>query len=119
MEGRGAVDYKMEEQVRSIAAKLRKIREMKGLTREKFCEPLHENCEYWGAIERGEQAISLTKLLLVCEVYSIPVEEVVCLNYQSLEDQQIRDDIAGLLQQCDGRQLEVIRQFILSIAMAL
>ena len=42
------------------------VRELKGLTREKFCESLVENSEYWGLIERGEQAISLVKLLQVC-----------------------------------------------------
>ena len=45
------------------------VRELKGLTREKFCESLVENSEYWGLIERGEQAISLVKLLQVCETY--------------------------------------------------
>ena len=49
----------IDPRVRDAAARLRKIREMKGLTREKFCEPLGENSEYWGLIERGEQAISL------------------------------------------------------------
>lgn len=75
----------IDPRVRDAAARLRKIREMKGLTREKFCEPLGENSEYWGLIERGEQAISLVKLL----------------------------------QQCHGRQLEVVKKFIQDIALSL
>ena len=50
-------------EIKNIGFKLRKIRELKGLTRESFCDPLGENSEYWGLIERGEQSISLVKLL--------------------------------------------------------
>lgn len=109
----------VDDRVKKIALKLRKIRELKGLTREKFCEPLGENSEYWGLIERGEQAISLIKLLQVCETYDIPIETVVDLDYQTLEDIELRKTINALLDNCKGNQLEVIRKFIEDIAMTL
>lgn len=109
----------IDPRVRHAAARLRKIREMKGLTREKFCEPLGENSEYWGLIERGEQAISLVKLLQVCEVYGIPIESVIQLNYAEENDEQLRMRIGELLQQCHGRQLEVVKKFIQDIALSL
>ena len=113
------MEYRVDERAKGIARKLRKIRELKGLTREKFCEPLGENSDYWGLIERGEQPISLPKLLQVCEVYQIPIESVVVLDYQMQDDEQIRRDIDELLGQCNGYQLEVIRKFISDIAMTL
>ena len=113
------MEYRVDERAKRIARKLRKIRELKGLTREKFCEPLGENSDYWGLIERGEQPISLPKLLQVCEVYQIPIESVVVLDYQMQDDEQIRGDIYELLGQCNGYQLEVIRKFISDIAMTL
>ncbi len=109
----------MEDKIRSIAFKLRKIRERKGLTREKFCEPLGENSEYWGMIERGEQAISLVKLLQVCEVYGILIENVVELDYETPDDVVLRDTIIDLLGQCSGRQLEAVKKFVEEIAMTL
>lgn len=108
-----------DERVARIARKLRKIRELKGLTREKFCEPLGENSEYWGMIESGEQAISLGKLLQVCEVYDIPIEDVVSLRYQEGNTGELRSSIIVLLEHCEYRQLEVIRKFIQEIAMSL
>lgn len=102
-----------------IAAKLRKIRERMNLTREQFCEPLNENSEYWGMIERGVQPISLGKLLQVCEVYHIPIEDVVKLDYQKQDCQHLREEITALLDDCDSRQLEVIRKFITDIASTL
>ena len=85
----------------------------------KSCEPLGENSDYWGLIERGEQPISLPKLLQVCEVYQIPIESVVVLDYQVQDNGRVREDIDGLLGQCNEYQLEVIRKFISDIAMTL
>lgn len=104
------MEYRVDERAKRIARKLRKIRELKGLTREKFCEPLGENSDYWGLIERGEQPISLPKLLQVCEVYQIPIESVVVLDYQIQDNGRVREDIDGLLGQCNEYQLEVIRK---------
>ena len=108
-----------DDKIRQIAFRLRKIRELKGMTREAFCEPLYENSEYWGMIERGEQSISLAKLLQVCEVYHIPIEDLVDLNYSPQEDSNIRSEIITLLDHCHGKQLDVIRKFIADIALAL
>lgn len=110
---------KTDEKVVKIAAKLRKIREMKHLTRDKFCERLGENAEYWGRIERGEQPISLGKLLQVCEVYNIRVEDLISLEYQEKDVQELRNEVAALLDGCNYRQLEVIQKFIKEIAQAL
>ncbi len=108
-----------DDRIREIAFRLRKIRELKGLTREAFCAPLYENSEYWGMIERGEQSISLVKLLQVCEVYHIPIEDLIDLNYSPQRDAEVKADIASLLEHCHGKQLEVIRKFIEDIALAL
>lgn len=113
------MEYRAEDSAKRIALKLRKIRELKGLTREKFCEPLGENSDYWGLIERGEQSISLPKLLQVCETYHIPIESVVELEYQEQDNSLLRKEIDGLLDECSGRQLEVIRKFISDIAMTI
>lgn len=108
-----------DSRIKQIAAKLRKIRERKNLTREQFCEPLKENSEYWGLIERGVHPISLGKLLQVCEVYDIPIEDVVKLDYQKQDCQHLRTEIMALLDECDCHQLEIIRKFITDIASTL
>lgn len=109
----------IDERIKNIAVKLRKIRELKGLTRDQFCEPLGENSEYWGLIERGEQPISLVKLMQACETYSIPLESVVKLEYQNVDDTLIKEEILELLEQCKGKQLEIIKKFISEIVMTL
>lgn len=113
------MNNKVDNKLKQIACKLRKIRELKGLTRDKFCEQLGENSDYWGLIERGEQPISLVKLLQVCEVYDIPIESIVDLKHIGQDDELLREDIASLVEQCKGRQLEIIKKFITDIAMTL
>ena len=109
----------IEEDIKRIAFKLRAVRQLKGLSQEKFCEIMGENSEYWGFIERGIQPISLTKLIKVCKTYNIPIESVVDLNYKKQDDTALRSDISGLLNQCSGKQLEVVKKFVEEIAMAL
>ena len=89
------------------------------MTREKFCEPLGVNSDYWGLIERGEQPISLVKLLQACEMYCIPLEDVVLLDYEAEDNTQLIAEISGLLEQCTERQLEAIKKFIAEIVMIL
>lgn len=110
------VDYKIQ----NISFKIRKIRELKGLTREAFCEKLNENVEYWGLIERGEQAISLPKLIQVCETYNIPIENIINLDFQNSPDTTIlKSDINNLISSCNARQLEIIKKFISEIAITI
>ena len=63
--------------------------------------------------------ISLGKLLQVCEVYDIPIEDVVKLDYQKQDCQHLRTEIMALLDECDCHQLEIIRKFITDIASTL
>ena len=113
------MESQLDRTIKEIAKKLRRIRELKGLTREDFCEPLGENSEYWGQIERGEQPISLVKLLHVCAVYNIPIEEVVHLEYATTNNDILLQKIAELLTQCNNKQLEIVQKFIEEIVLAL
>lgn len=54
--GRTAVDNRTDETVRQIALRLRRIRELKGLTREKFCEPLGRKLRILGPDRAGRTA---------------------------------------------------------------
>ena len=89
----------VDAKAKAVAYKLRKIRELMNLTREEFCEPLKENVEYWGMIERGEQQISLLKLLQVCEVYQIPIEKVVQFDFQ-------KQDTADLIKKINSKSFK-------------
>ena len=106
-------------QIKEIALKLRRIRELKGLTREKFCEPLGENSDYWGLIERGEQPISLVKLLQVCETYHIPIESVIDLEMKKGNNDEVLSNIEELLSQCTEKQLDIVKKFIEEIVLVI
>ncbi len=64
-------------EIKEIAYKLRRYRELHNITREEFCEKTNQNVEYWGTIERGERNISLNKLIEVCRAYNIDAAELI------------------------------------------
>ena len=105
----------MDDTIKNIAFKLRKYREMKGLSREAFCAGLELNPEYWG----GQQAISLPKLLQVCEYYKIPIESLIEISSPVTETQKetLRKEIISLLERCTEKQLLTVKTFIEDIAL--
>ena len=111
----------MDETIRNIAFKLRKYRESKGLSREAFCAGPDINPEYWGAVERGKQAISLPKLLQVCEYYHISIESLIDIDISlsTSEKESLRIEIINSLSHCSDRQLLIVQKFIEDIAMLL
>lgn len=109
----------MDATIRNIAFKLRRYREMKGLSREAFCAGLGLNPAYWGAVERGQQAISLPKLLQVCEYYKIPIESLIEIDSPAdeIQKESLRKEINSLLERCTGKQLLTVKTFIEAIAL--
>ncbi len=101
-----------DDRIKNIALKLRNIRELKDLTRSEFYESLGENSEYWGRIERGEQPISLQKILLICDIYNIPIETLVDIHFQELDDKELKQETYDLIEKCNYSQLEIIKKFI-------
>lgn len=103
-----------EEMILSIGPKLRKVRESMNLTREVFCTEIHENPDYWGNIERGEQAISLPKLLQVCEKYSIDLCDVIQIKNND-GDSGLSEKVEFIktkLLSCNAKQLKIVSSFI-------
>lgn len=107
--------------MKEIALRLRKTRELKGLTRDQFyASELGENPEYWGLIERGEQNLSLPKLILICDYYHIPINDLVDLSDTDLvNSSKLQSEISDLMKNCDVRQLEVVKKFIEDIVVLL
>lgn len=105
--------------MRKAALKLRKIRELKKLSRNKFCDPMLENSEYWGQIERGDRPLSMPKFIQACVAYNIEPNELLDINYQEIDDTELRLHIQQLLSECNVKQLEIINKFIEDIALTL
>lgn len=111
--------YNYDERAKGIAKRLRNVRELKKMTRSDFYEPLGESAEYWGRIERGEQLISLQKVLLVCDTYNIPFESLVDSDYHPLDTSESVKEIHELVEQCSHYQLDIIRKFIEDVVLKL
>ncbi len=108
--------------MKQIAVKIRKIRELRHMTRDQFCGELGDNwnTEYWGTVERGERNISLQKLLEICLTYNIPIESLAEFSVDKAYNAQVKNEVHGLIDEIDSsKQLEIIKKFITDIAMSI
>ena len=60
-----------------IGTKIRKLRELKGLSQENLAEELNLSVNGYGKIERNEVSVSYDRLLSISKVLEVPVETIV------------------------------------------
>lgn len=98
--------------VKKVAERIRQYRELRGLTREQFCEEIGINTEYWGSIERGEHDISLRRLLEICLHFDISVDDLIRLNAKKSDNRELIIEIETQLPNLTEKQLLLLRQFM-------
>jgi transcriptional regulator with XRE-family HTH domain len=64
----------------SVYKNIKKIRELKGLTREHIADELKMSTSGYGKIERGEVDLTVTKLTKIAEILDVSVEFIFKFN---------------------------------------
>lgn len=105
----------MEDIVKQVGANVRKYRELKGMTREQFCEVLGYDVNYWGCIERGERPINLQKLLEVSVYFGVSLDTLVSVSKPAPEDSPMLSSVQEALRSCSETQLAAVQKFLLEI----
>ena len=81
-----------------IGDKIRQARLQKGLSQENVADSLHISTTAYGDIERNKSEISVNRLLKICQILDVPVEEFLKSNiYQSDSSHEIIQLKAELL----------------------
>ena len=75
-----------------LHTRIRKTREEKGYTREKFAEKLDVSVSYLAELERGRTGISVKMLLKVCNVLGLSADYVL-FGEERTEDKKRLDSI--------------------------
>lgn len=104
-----------EDAIKAIGQRLRGFRELNGLTREQFCEKLEIDSYHWGTIERGERNISLQRLLQVCDVFGVDVQQFLPPPTAEQDTTAEVAQVAALLHGLNKKQLLVVQKFIAEI----
>lgn len=100
-------------EIRQIGKNIRKLREMRGITREKFCQALYYDVVYWGSIERGERGINVQKLIEVSRYFNVSIDSLVGMPVEATKanDRQI-EEINLELKDCSANQVARLKRII-------
>ncbi|MES2797740.1 MAG: helix-turn-helix transcriptional regulator [Bacteroidota bacterium] len=76
-----------------IGEKIRQARLQKGLSQENVADSLHISTTAYGDIERNKSEISVTRLLKICQILEVPIEEIL---KNSIHQSDFSDEIIQL-----------------------
>ena len=97
---------------REMGRRVRSRREAKNLSREQLAEKLGVSPQF--VAEYGNKGVSIKRLYLLCQVLDVTADYILAGNvYSKDEDKEairVCEEIMGLLQRCDKRQLKGIRE---------
>ncbi len=99
---------------KEMGRRVRNRREAMNMSREDLAEKLGVSTQFVADIEYGNKGVSIRKLYLLCQILDVTADYVLAGNvYSRDEDEEavkVCEEIMGLLQRCDARQLKGIRE---------
>jgi transcriptional regulator with XRE-family HTH domain len=97
-----------------IGNRIKKAREVKGLTQEKLAEQLDVSNAYISKIERGRTPINLDRLSELCAVLEETPEYILSGANSSAKD-FLRNEIIEMLDGCSPEKIKLIAQLVRQI----
>ena len=99
---------------KEMGRRVRNRREAKNLSREELAESLGVSPQFVADIEYGNKGVSIKRLYLMCQVLDVTADYLLAGNiYSRDEDEEaikVCEEIMGLFQKCDAKQLQGIRE---------
>ena len=97
----------------SIGDNIRKYRKLNNLTQEAFAEKLNLGTQYYAQLERGERSFTLEKIIQICIVLQINIQDIIEIKPTATEDNQLLlEKIQTQLTTLTHSQLALVYNFI-------
>ena len=81
-----------------------------------LAEQLGLDTQYYAQLERGERNFTLKKLIRLCSIFQIGIEDIVEIERTEKQDNSgIRGEIAARLEDLSPTQLRLVEKFITEI----
>jgi len=105
-----------ESTVKTIAKNIEKYRLLNQLTQEELASMLNMDTQYYAQIERGERKFTLEKVILVCQVLHVNIQDIVELpQIQERHNKEALKTILTYLEKATDSQIFLIEKFITEI----
>ena len=99
-----------------ISNNIKKYRLLNNMTQEALAEQLGLDTQYYAQLERGERNFTLKKLIRLCSIFQIGIEDIVQIERTEKQDNSgIRGEIAARLEDLSPTQLRLVEKFITEI----
>lgn len=108
-----------EDTIRQIHENIKKYRKLNNLTQEKLAAALEMDPQYYAQLERGERNFSLEKILNICSVLHVNVEDIVSVTPIEVSGTespaQKLERLLPLMDTLSEKQILVLEKFIREI----
>lgn len=86
------------------------------MTQEQLAELLNLDTQYYAQLERGERNFTIEKIIRLCNIFHVGIENIIEVNTKEKPDtQELLDKIFPQLQQLSYSQLSLVQKFITDI----
>lgn len=109
----------MEKKVsNSIAQNIKKYRLLNNMTQKELSEKLFLDTQYYAQLERGERNFSIEKIVMICSLFHIGIEDIVEIDAQTSSDNEVKQlvkELSSSLENLSYTQLQIVKKFIQDI----
>lgn len=100
----------------SIAQNIKKYRLLNNMTQEELARQLYLDTQYYAQLERGERNFTIEKIINVCSLFHIGVEDIIELpSSEEADTSRLQEDIIAQLRELSQPQLLLLQKFMSEI----
>lgn len=102
--------------INQISKNIKKYRLLNHMTQETLATQLHLDTQYYAQLERGERNFTLEKIICLCDIFNVGVEDIIEIGDSRLENTSARlQNIVSMLEPLSNSQLLLVEKFICEI----
>lgn len=100
----------------SISNNIKKYRLLNNMTQEMLAEQLGLDTQYYAQLERGERNFTLKRLIRLCSIFQIGIEDIIEIEPSDKQDtSELRKEVSEQLKSLSNTQLRLVERFISEI----
>ena len=100
----------------SISNNIKKYRLLNNMTQEMLAEQLGLDTQYYAQLERGERNFTLKRLIRLCSIFQIGIEDIIEIESSYKQDtSELRKEVSEQLKSLSNTQLRLVERFISEI----
>ena len=104
--------------LQDIPKNIKKFRLANKMTQERLAEKLNLDTQYYAQLERGERNFTLDKIIRICELFQIQIDDIIDLHYEdhtANDNTEIINRMLPYLKTLSVKQLASVEKFIIDI----